>query len=295
MKFALFVLLIAFAGSYSAAGVPATLPSAEDGQIEFERMSRLIRAMGAARDLEGLRSLAERIQAEWADRSAGAYGQLMFEVVGELSSRQFDDPRQYELMWQWGVRAMERAEQMPLALQADLVRFVQADPKASADAWPQRRGQTIALKFQVWKRIHDAVDQAWDADRDYPRGVPLPPGVGSRAGITDPKQRQEYDAAVAQYRQQAARWSLQRDLRNLEPQIAQDTERAAIWAYSQQPPALGELRSLLGQYVADEAARARILKEAQAHLQPADGARRAPPQPPLEERLRQRRLEGAAP
>jgi hypothetical protein len=255
----------------AAAGADEWKPSAEYLGAR-RRVLELGRAEGdkRAQDRLGeLEAIGHEVERKFRESDAEGYGRITNEVCGALGALDSNTLRRSYLAQAFAMRALEKANEMPLEVECELVRYVASDADAEGRILtPEARGevrrQQVVRWRHAWQRIVNTIDDEWDPS-DTGIGNFRPPGPWGPAGmaakdIRDPKLRAEYEAAITANEQKIARAMLQRRARDLREFWVPGAERFIIWSYSEEPERTEELKALLEQYVSDVARRHEILE-----------------------------------
>ncbi len=165
---------------------------------------------GRTNDLVAYEDFANGIQNKWKSKGKENYARLMLGIAGPLSSRQFNDRRQYELARIYALSALAEPNQISLEVELELVGHVMTNMVGApvGDTWTQQRKRDIEVRLHAWKRLTDTIDPNWNAN-DVPFiNVTLPPGVEGLAGmapegIKDLTQRTQYEEAIKRNTQKA--------------------------------------------------------------------------------------------
>lgn len=262
---------------FALMGITATAAGA-DLDVErrsFEESMAKIGALTKARDLDGLKMLADQIQTQWGEASgAKYYGPLMVELVAQLGSRRFNDAPQHALSRAYARTALARGDQLSLDNQTVLVEFLLNAPdeseRAARDTMPKRSNDAV-LALQVWKRVKDSIDPTFDPVKDTPRTVMPPAAVPGAVGLSpdsikDPELREKYRAELAEQRKRGIRYSQQTSNRELDRTFSPKVEDALVQLYSLPPSKLDELKGHLEKFVSDRAMREHIVGRVETNL-----------------------------
>jgi len=263
----------------------------------FDESMAKIGSLTKARDLDGLKMLAEQIQTKWAADASGAryYGPLMVEMVAQLGSRRFNGMPQRALSRAYARTALARGDQLSLDNQTVLVEFLlnarDESEDAARDTMPNRSDDAV-LALQVWKRLKDSIDPTFDPVKDTPRTVMPPAGVPAAVGlspdsINDPELREKYRAELAEERKRGDRYVQQMSDRELDRTFSPKVEDGLVRLYSLPPSKLDELKAHLEKFVPDGDARERMMGRVEKNLRAAV-PRNA--QSKMEEEMRLRRM-----
>ena len=235
---------------------------------EYEQDMKRLLSLSESKDIKGLESFADEMQAKWSRINKESYVDSILAVCQDLSSGRFNDKRQHSLARKYATLALKDPNEIPLETELKLVGHVMTDmvmpwaPKGQD--WARKRREDVEVRFHAWKRLIEAIDPNWD-----PNDVPLvnispPRAAGTRAGVApetikDPKLRAEYEAAIEKNRQKAERYSQQNRLHKWQRRFPQRAEEYIVQAYSKPPFNLEELKQYLQTYVVDKKTRERIL------------------------------------
>jgi len=235
---------------------------------EYEQDMKRLLSLSEMKDIKGLDSFADEMQAKWSRINKESYVDSILPVCQDLSSGRFNDERQHSLSRKYATLALKDPNDIPLETELKLVGHVMTDmvmPQApKGQEWARKRREDVEVRFHAWKRLTEAIDPSWDPN-DEPLGtVPLPLGVSGVTGmaskhIKDPKLRAEYEAAIEENRQKSKRFSEQYGLRKWLKKFPLKAEEYIVRAYCKPPFDLAELKQFLGTYIADEKTRDRIL------------------------------------
>jgi len=256
---------------------------------EFMEIRKRITALGRTKNLSEvekrnrltqLDALGREIEREWRQTDVETYARLTLKICGRLGALDLVGPQRHHLAQSFAIRALEKADDMPLDVECRLVRNVQR--KTDVDGKPiegearaQLRRRQATLWLHAWQRIENTIDKNWDPNKTRyakvcpPAATGLSPGVAPSA-IKDPKLRAEYEAAIEANRQKIARATLQIRARDLKKYWIPGAERFIIRSYIEAPAGDDELKSLLDSYVSDLAKRARILDAVKNKKMPDD-------------------------
>jgi hypothetical protein len=218
--------------------------------------------------LEELDKTAREIEQKWRQTDVEVYARLTYEVCATMGSLDFGTHKNHYLAQSFAMRALEKADDIPLELECKLLGYVQdrmdvTGKPLKGEAWAVLRKKQAKLWLRACQRIEKTIDNNWDPN-DMPslNVVPpattgLPPGVAPSA-IKDPKLRAEYEAAIEANRKKAGDYSEQHRVRDLKKYFIPMAERFIIGAYIELP--MAELEGLLEQNISDPNKRASILK-----------------------------------
>ncbi len=215
-----------------------------------------------------LNEVAEEIDRVWRDgEDREGYSRLALQVISAMASIGGGDLRGQYLAQRWAIRALERADAMPLEVQCAIVSFVQHDRDAegralSEGALAQVRRVRASLWLQAWQRIDRSIDEEW-SPADTGAANVVPPGGGPAgmdpAAISDPVLRAQYEADIAANRQKIIRATEQFRARDLRKYWVPTAKRVLIRLYMEAPNGTEELRALLEEYISDASDREQVL------------------------------------
>jgi len=223
-----------------------------------------------AKDLSAMEALSQEIEQRWRSSDAEVYARCMSTLAGELRSRKLGDTmnKQRGLAQYYAMRTLDKADQIPLDLECELLRGVQQRLDAGGNEldgqpWAQLRREQATLWLHAWRRLQRVIDPNWDPD-DLPMiNVPAPDGFPAGVApeaVEDPQARARYKAAIVANREKAAKYDEQYRARQLQQHWLKTAEQFIISSYMVSPGATSELQSLLEQYITDTRVRERILR-----------------------------------
>lgn len=248
--------------------VKADHPSSDVG-ADLTDYARRTATLAQAKDIEGLRQLADEVESKSATFSGAAYGDMMLNICAAFNSYDFNDDRQHGLARKYAKLALERADQFPVQTEVELVLHLQGRAEyltgqAKAEDWPQDRSERMKYWFHAWQRLAKEIDRDVDFSKRPSQNVPPPPGTGLPTGVSptsiaDLKLRADYEAAIEANRQKIAAFNKQWILHNLEKDFSKYAESFVIEAYSTAPFAWAELKQYADAYISDRDVSNRIL------------------------------------
>lgn len=247
-------------------------PSSEFAEVQ-NRIVALAKTDGLSvaekqQRLQELNAVAQEVDRTWRDKEdVEGYSRLTLQLVGSLGSMDGTGLRGGYLAQSWAIRALEKADEMPLEVECSLVSHVQHDRDAQGkvlarEALDVLRKTQARQWLRAWQRIDQTIDKQWNpadtgvANVSPPDGSPA--GVAPEA-IADPRLRAQYVAEIQVNRQKIAKATLQRRARDLEKHWLPSAKRFLITAYSETPERIDELQALLEQFVTNVNDRAQIL------------------------------------
>jgi len=203
---------------------------------EFRRDFLRIKAQDWVLDLKASAKLAGELEKKWFTKDKEHYGYMMLQICGTFSSLNFEDDRRFALAREYAILALEKSytlegnDKIPIEVELRLLMHIlqggQASPEylrglAKSEDWPNKREKTTTLYFRGWERLVKAIDKKWDPND--PSLLPPGPHTGmkivaggmSPENIKDPNLREEYEAALEEYRHKCKLHSEQRTLRRL--------------------------------------------------------------------------------
>ena len=220
---------------------------------------------------QAILALIDSIEKNWVSRDTDLYANLMLKLAngaansGESSLIRYQDAEKIALM------ALEKFDQISLDTIAELLLYLQAEPKYSvgstnSEAWAKQRRAKAILWLRAWQRIEDGIDKNFNPN-DLPQINILPPSqTGLPAGVApeaikDLGLRREYEAAIAKNNQKAEKHRYQYRLRKIKEWFPDNIQRFLANSYSQAPSRIDELSRLLSLYVVEKNVRERILNQ----------------------------------
>jgi hypothetical protein len=231
--------------------------------------------------LKDLEALGKEVEQDWRQKDAEGYGRLTLHLCEALGSLDLATPQRHFLARTYALRALERADDMPLDVECGLVRYVQNETDdqgkpLAAEAKAQLRKQQVSAWLHALRRIDQTIDPHFNSDDPNVAGVGNvmpPPATGLPAGvdpaaIKDAKLRGEYEAAIEANGRKIARATLQIRARDLKTDWGREAERFIVSTYIEIPDGAAELDALLKQYIEDAATRTRILDAVKAKSLP---------------------------
>ena len=247
-------------------------PSAEYAAVQ-QRIAAVARTAGLSapekqQRLRELDAIAQEVDRTWRNKEdVEGYSRLVLQVSGALASMDGVGLRGTYLAQRWAMRALEKANGMPLEVECAIVPHVQYDRDEEGkvlggETLAALRKAQAAQWLHAWQRIEQTIDEQWDpADSGVPNLAPRGGGPGAVAPetIADPELRAQYEADLEGNRQKIAKATLQIHARDLKKHWVPRAKRFLITAYGKTPERIDELEALLRQYVTDAEGRLQIL------------------------------------
>jgi hypothetical protein len=241
----------------------------QEYERDYNRVTSLRTSLsqGKAMDLKAYEKFADDIAKKWREKNRVDYAKLMMEIDAPLSSGDFKESRQYDLMRKYALSALEKPDEIPIATELDLIGYVATaiiGPDASkGEQFAERRKEDVAIRIHAWKRLIDAIDPNWDPNDEPsisvvpPLATGLPSGVAPEA-IKDAKLRKEYEAVIKYNRQKAEKYLEQNKLRKWQKSFPKRAEEYIVRLYSHPPFDTEQLKKMLDDFP-DPKAKERII------------------------------------
>jgi hypothetical protein len=261
----------------SVAGkVPISLVNQKLGppQLQiYNEIANRITAEIRARNLPALEALGQEIEQNWRQADVQLYAHCMFKLSSELGGQGFPGTRKnYGLGRTLAIRALEKADEIPLELECMLVDCVRFDLDSDGNIVKgQTRADQLApilkLSLHAWRRVEQSIDPTWDPDDPKNRPFLNPPplegvrdGGASADALNDPQVRAQYEAAIEANRRKIWNANEQLKARKLKQYWVPWAQRRILYAYMEQPARKAELEELLLQYEIPAETRVRMLQ-----------------------------------
>jgi hypothetical protein len=221
------------------------------------------------RPLEELLALSNEMESKWRRMDWNYYARIMIHVCSEISNRGLDDRRLRQETENFARMALSHSAMFLWEHQTDLVGALGYQRASVRDSdWLRERSEKARFWLETWHRLEQQTDPSFDVNdrRNRPAlKVFPPPETGLPAGtppsaIKDPRLRAQYEAAIAENRRKAKRAEQQFPLLLHGPAFKARAERALVQLYSQPPSGTVELKRYLAMYLANSAARQRVLQ-----------------------------------
>lgn len=242
----------------------------------IEALQKALRP-GPVNNLEEYKKAADGIQEKWRSKNREAFGRLMLEVCGPLSSGAFPDDKRFALARSYALSALAEPNSIPLELELRLIGQVMTQTTKSLAPVGQdltgRRREDIEVRLQAWRRLIASVDPDWN-----PNEMPLSPNaVGADLGIPvggmapenikDRDLRVKYEAALRENEEEIEKYGEQYQLHKWLTWYPKTAEDYIIQLYSQPPFDADELAKYLSQYGIPQQAKTRILNDVARNMQ----------------------------
>jgi hypothetical protein len=157
---ALLLASILCAGSLRAGGV-----GAGDGEWEaYTAMLLRIEEASRTGTLEDMEKLGSEVQTRWAAKDPARCAHLTLALVNLVAVRDLKDQQTAQVARNLVLRTLERAEQLPPALEVALLRRLAEDLRQGrvpeGEDWSRQRTHDAPLWFHAWRRVNEPVQRA---------------------------------------------------------------------------------------------------------------------------------------
>ena len=223
------------------------------------------------RDLEGLISFSEEIDARWKS-DVHTWIKIRAKICDSLSSYDFDDERQYGLAVKLAIETLSDFDNLPLDIEYQLLGKLRSTSSylaglESAENWPSDRSKRLDLALRFWRRIDRALDRSFDPDdpANLPTGNVIVPRGAYPAGVNpeiikEPRIREDYKKAIAKNVAKAERYNQQVALLKLHEMFPEFIKQILVEFYSRRPTDTQSLNRYLKAFRIDSEKRNEIFK-----------------------------------
>lgn len=248
--------------------------------------SNSISLLGDAKDIAGLKTLAEKLEKKWSQEDPNFYVTIVQSIC-----RNFDRNESYELQDKYAKMALDKLYNLPkgkkvrfqleLSLLWDINNnifnpYKHINSLAKEKDWPEKRLEAARYYFRVWERLEKDIDPNWDPnDRTKSVEYPKPPAGYTGPGmsgmspdfIEDPKLRAEYEVSLKKYWEIVGYNTEQASLRRLQTSFDMKALQNKILKFYSGPTfdsknlEVDALKQDLEKCIKDEKIRATILDE----------------------------------
>ena len=240
-------------------------------RLDDERIAgfhKTIKLLRAKKDVKGLQKLGEEIKAEWSAKKSAALYPVILEVCVALNSARTTEPGVDQFIQELVVAAIDSPAEKPAEVVAKLLLFLESDfdyssGKLAGAEWASER----AVRAERWLKVCKSVREQ-NAALPKPSGEVqlnvsppegLPSGVGPEA-VKDPVLRKQFEEAIELNTRRHEANQKKRMFDDLEKDVASDSARYLVEAFSKPPFRTDDLAKLLAEYGLKQH-RAAILKE----------------------------------